>query len=50
MGLKRMKGDDKVRKRRRIKYKIKLKNYEKNKKSENKLTKTSIRIKSVKML
>ena len=32
MGLKRMKGDDKVRKRRRIKYKIKLKNYEKNKK------------------
>ena len=39
MGLKRMKGDDKVRKRRRIKYKIKLKNYEKNKKSENKLKK-----------
>ena len=34
----------------RIKYKIKLKNYEKNKKSENKLKKTSIRIKSVKML
>ena len=50
MGLKRMKGDDKVRKRRRIKYEIKLKNYEKNKKSENKLKKTSIRIKSVKML
>ena len=30
-----MRGDDKVRKMRRIKYKIKLKNYEKNKKSEN---------------